>query len=565
MKLPWVEARGPRRRELLLRVAARAAWIVALGLVLFAVLSWQMRTVGDLHMDDAYITFSFAKNLATGHGPVYSHGLRVEGYSNFLWMLLVAGPLAIRPSLDPYVVARLLGTAFLLLLGWATHALIRRVVRPSPLVWAGLILLALDVDLSVALLCGLETLPHAALLTAGFALWVRGRAGDERARRLVVPCFVAVALMRIDGFLALGFIIAAELLLSLIERRFRLGAFLRWAGPGVAVFLIWFAWRWRYYGLLLPTPAYAKALVPALLPDRGRTYAIEFWTSTGLALAVVPALFAFAGRARREAVVIAIFIAAHTAYVVRVGGDWMPFFRFFLEVVPLVVVLATWGIDEAVRRAARWRPLAGAVVVAMGAAAFAWMGIRVDGHAAQSEVERSKIEVRNYIAKEMKDNLSQGARLLAHVVRPGQKVVSDYAGVMAYFTDAAVIDMWGLCNVDVALHGTGEGVNPIWGKSCPRCYAEADPDYFHVISVASPGALRNRRDVLKSVWQWGAISRFLDPESFVVGSVTDVRAKRTLYFLEKRRPGSSFAARTPAPGIVVEYPFEGAKGRTAAK
>ena len=40
--------------------------------------------------DDAYITFSFSKSPAAGNGPIYSHDLKVEGYSNFLWMVLVA-------------------------------------------------------------------------------------------------------------------------------------------------------------------------------------------------------------------------------------------------------------------------------------------------------------------------------------------------------------------------------------------------------------------------------------------------------------------------------------------
>ena len=52
-----------------------------------AVFVSQLVAAGDARIDDAYITFSFSKNLALGHGPVYSHGVRVEGYSTFLWMV----------------------------------------------------------------------------------------------------------------------------------------------------------------------------------------------------------------------------------------------------------------------------------------------------------------------------------------------------------------------------------------------------------------------------------------------------------------------------------------------
>ena len=41
-------------------------------------------------IDDAYISFRYAKNLAEGNGLVYNIGQRVEGYTNFLWTLLIA-------------------------------------------------------------------------------------------------------------------------------------------------------------------------------------------------------------------------------------------------------------------------------------------------------------------------------------------------------------------------------------------------------------------------------------------------------------------------------------------
>ncbi len=39
--------------------------------------------------DDAYITFRYSRFWATGHGPYFNVGEHVEGYSNFLLMLLL--------------------------------------------------------------------------------------------------------------------------------------------------------------------------------------------------------------------------------------------------------------------------------------------------------------------------------------------------------------------------------------------------------------------------------------------------------------------------------------------
>ncbi|HEX7602922.1 MAG TPA: hypothetical protein VF316_15000, partial [Polyangiaceae bacterium] len=44
----------------------------------------------DFICDDAYITFRYARNLAEHGVPLYNLDERVEGYTNFLWMILAA-------------------------------------------------------------------------------------------------------------------------------------------------------------------------------------------------------------------------------------------------------------------------------------------------------------------------------------------------------------------------------------------------------------------------------------------------------------------------------------------
>ena len=41
-------------------------------------------------IDDAYISFRYAVNLANGFGLTYNPGQLVEGYSNFLWVILLS-------------------------------------------------------------------------------------------------------------------------------------------------------------------------------------------------------------------------------------------------------------------------------------------------------------------------------------------------------------------------------------------------------------------------------------------------------------------------------------------
>ena len=71
------------RRTPIPLILACAPWLVMLGWL--AAVSWFMAT------DDAFISFRYARNLLEGHGLVFNVGERVEGYSNFLWTIELAG------------------------------------------------------------------------------------------------------------------------------------------------------------------------------------------------------------------------------------------------------------------------------------------------------------------------------------------------------------------------------------------------------------------------------------------------------------------------------------------
>src|SRR5438552_601254 len=117
--------------------------------------------------DDAYITYRYASNLAHGLGPVWNAGERVEGYTNFLWMLVAAvvarsggRPEAMMPVLSA---ACALGTIAAIALG------LRR--RGSAGSYAAALLAT----------------------SSGFAAWATGGLGRVRPRRVPEPAAVAVA------------------------------------------------------------------------------------------------------------------------------------------------------------------------------------------------------------------------------------------------------------------------------------------------------------------------------------------------------------------------------------
>lgn len=528
---------------------------VLVAVFAFGLLAAEASTVVPFTVDDSYITFAFSRSLAEGRGPVYGQELVVEGYSNFLWMVLVSLPLSLVRGLDPLVAARAMTVPFALVLLGATYWLGRRHGGRAGGVISAL-LVAINQDVVFAFLSGLESLPYAALIAAGFALYLRS-ADEPALARWVVPVFTAAALTRIDGFIPLGFLIAFEVATRFWDRRFSLRELARWALPGVAVWALWFAWRYAYYGLPLPSTYYAKALISTLLPLRGREYVLQEVLATGVWVAV-PAVLLLVWRRSRDALLLSLFACGQFVYAGYVGGDWMPFGRFLLPAVPLAWVLLVWGLAALVGLAGE-RHLWAGVPVALGAlAVLVWAGLRLEPHVTKVPHQHGK---RAHAAEQLRHvaALRDAADYLSAVVPTGGRMVTDYGGVLAYYTRSNPIEMWGLCNATIALRGDTRGVQPMYGKTCPACYPELDPEFFHVMVplVRAPDAFRRHVDVVRAVWQTDTIGRHMDiTGGFVSGRVVDRYRRRALWFLEKRGVSPSLSPRTVGERFVVEYPFE---------
>src|SRR5205814_5237660 len=64
----------------------------------------------DFVNDDAYISFRYARNLAEHGQLVFNLGERVEGYTNFLWTVLLAA--CMKVGVGPVAASRFFGVVF---------------------------------------------------------------------------------------------------------------------------------------------------------------------------------------------------------------------------------------------------------------------------------------------------------------------------------------------------------------------------------------------------------------------------------------------------------------------
>ena len=175
--------------------------LLAIALIVCVVwaVAWWPNTI-----DDAYITYRYAANVAHGHGAVYNPGERVEGFSSPLWLAILAVPA--RLGADPEPVSKVLGLVFgltaLLVLGLA---LIRSGARPG-LAGAAALMIAAFPTLHLYLVSGMETPAFcAAVIIAACA-----GAVHEGPHRLpvIVPATIAVALLRPEGLVIAAVLVA---------------------------------------------------------------------------------------------------------------------------------------------------------------------------------------------------------------------------------------------------------------------------------------------------------------------------------------------------------------------
>ncbi|UCB51561.1 MAG: hypothetical protein JSV10_06080, partial [Candidatus Zixiibacteriota bacterium] len=63
----------------------------------------------DFTQDDAFVSYRYVENFIQGNGLVFNSGERVEGYTNFLWIIVLS--VFAQLGLNIIVVSKILGVA----------------------------------------------------------------------------------------------------------------------------------------------------------------------------------------------------------------------------------------------------------------------------------------------------------------------------------------------------------------------------------------------------------------------------------------------------------------------
>jgi hypothetical protein len=477
------------------RPQRQGIWLLS-GLALFVAIGVQFLNYAP---DDIYIPLRYAKHIAAGAGPFYNAGERVEGFSNplFLGVLAVLQPLLQTPA-KMVTAAKAIGLVAALLALLTTAALARRDPEASEHWGLTPLLFGLAGYPAFWAASGMETGLHLLLLVLAIGGYIRALETGRRAwRALCGLAFGALALSRPEGA---AFIVAALAARAALLRRdgrkpdFADLAFAALALAPPACFAIW---RHATYGVWLPNTFYAKAGAGLSTYADGVRYLIDalgptLWGNALLLPLVALPLSPWRKATPRTAVLLAA-VAAQAAFVVIGGGDWMPGWRFAVPCAPLLALLApavVARLETAVSRkrltewTAGWRGAVAAALILLPVAAHLY---------AVKQLDPAPSGWRGYRVHEFfAPDYQVVAGWLAARAAPTDWLATGEAGLIPYLTDLPTIDCFGLTDAHLA-------------RRPGKRHEKVDPDYilgrrprFLVI-----GGARQKGDKLSSDFAYG--------------------------------------------------------------
>ncbi|MBI4703492.1 MAG: hypothetical protein HY744_20470 [Deltaproteobacteria bacterium] len=440
-----------------------------LGLLLPAAIAlghmWRVRAYT---VDDAFISFRYARNLARGLGLVYNPGERVEGYTNFLWTLLLSG--GIKLGLDPEPLAKELGAIAAIGAMALTYALAARLRPLGAVPCVATWLLASTGAFAGYAVFGMEAPLFTCLVLGGTLLFHRE---EDRGARFPWSglVFALAGLTRPEAPLYLGVLMLAlgGLRLLFVPRRMfeprnvlRAALFL---GP-LGAHLCWRRW---YYGAWLPNTFVAKTGDLDQQIRGGWQYLSDYLTHAG------PVLYlALGGLAaglvwrQRELLAYAAIALLGGIYIVLVGGDWMPLFRFVVPLEQFLFLLVCHGVRSLVEQRRR----------VANVALFLFALLAVYQRASIMREDRIRIVRRE---KAFWDRAAGGtARLLLDKGEPGTIAMGDI-GYIGYATDFPVLDLLGL--LDPLIAQQPGGYTRKIGAGYRNRFFERAPRYFLLVSA----------------------------------------------------------------------------------
>ncbi|MBA4313188.1 MAG: hypothetical protein C0417_11225 [Chlorobiaceae bacterium] len=434
-------------------------------IVLLVAFAWSQRFI----QDDAFISFRYAQNFINGEGLVWNTNERVEGYTNFLWtMLMSAGMIC---EMNPITCSYFFGLLFFAISLIVTYKTARLLFKSHDSAFLIMLFLGLNYTFLAFATGGLETQMQTAFLVSCFYLTIKimniPQVGVINYLYLSIVLSLAV-LIRLDS----GIIVVPIVIFTVIKiysqdssTALKFKRIVTLFIPMALIIGTWFIWKLSYYGNILPNTFYVKASA-ITSPIKGLKYVSTFFFSYLLFPLAVISIFSGREIFKHRIspfILINSVIGLWIIYLIKIGGDFMEF-RFFVPILPFIFLLFGWTIFVFIKnRVYQW---ALALLIISGSVHHA-LTFALDPDERIEPIQN----LHNHLFAQ-DENWSGIGKSLRHYFNHIKNVTIGVtaAGAIPYYSGLPSIDMYGLNDHYLAREGFLIGDTPGHQRMSPFNY-----------------------------------------------------------------------------------------------
>ncbi len=411
--------------------------------------------------DDSFITYRYVKNFTDGNGLVFNIGEKVEGYTCFLWVMLLAGVKQlgfnyISASQTLGIISSLLTLLFTFLISVRIFPKDRGTLYNFAFSIIAVIMLASNGSFAYWTVSGMETGLFGMLVTLGIFLYLK----ELRQPDLQIPWSSAVLLLasltRPEGNIIFAVTVLHKVIIVLRAPKGETGSAFRmlwskrnltWAAIYIIPAIIYMIWRYSYYGYLFPNTFYAKTGSSLEYFKTGGEYLWGFLQAYGGygVLAAVTLLTLRDKKRFNEYLYLLMVFYVFCIYIVFVGGDVLRPNRFFVPLMPVFFILVQEGLNQIADMLDKSREaLMGATVVLLAVLGLSYYTYKNEFETIKqySVLENGLVEKMKLTATWLKNKQTQAGRPLV--------VGATTIGAISYYSEVTLIDMLGLTDKEVA-------------------------------------------------------------------------------------------------------------------
>ena len=428
-------------------------------------------------MDDPYIHFQYAKNLATGHGFSFNPDEPSPGATSPLWVIVLAFARAVGAA--PEVASLVIGVVFTGLA--AVLAFEVGLAAGFGVALAAIAGLATGAcgRLAWASLSGMEIALATALSLAVVRVMQSGLAGRRRAAAIgALAGLAATARPEMTLLGPLAFALEGWRIVRAGGPRARYLDLAILAGAFALVLVPYTAFCLATTGRPLPNTYYAKSWIAGLndpnLAARRASY-LPLWFSAmwhdnaPLAVLVIPGIAAWAWRHMKGAGLVLLWPLAFAAYSIALYPRHFSLSRYTMPLVPFLALLAVaalaWGLTRVRSAAVRHVVIAGVAIATLLGAMRSLADYQPLYLAHCDNILKQQVAAGRWVAKSLP---------------PGARIAMNDVGAITYFGGRYCIDVVGLVSSDFITHmrawvkrqGTA-----FTEEALPSYLREVKPDY----------------------------------------------------------------------------------------